>query len=277
MPGDEQNGGTQGADGQGADGGGRSALDTQSGQGGASDASKGASAGQFAIPEAYKDKPWASKVKSYDDLFKQVDSLDGLVGKKVIVPDLEKGPEAEVKAYLATLRGDTQVKDYVFPEGTNAEVSGKVAQIFFDNGIPKALGNKIIAGYAELGKAEAAKAFSKEGMEEVFKSAFGDDFKKVGGETAVFLKEHLSEEDQKMMDMVPNNLLGLFYRFANKVKTEYGATETGKGAAQGKAGQTDNKEAIRKEIITKMSNLSKRPYEQAEKDALQAQLEATYK
>ena len=277
MPGEEQNGGTQGADGQGAGGDGRSALDTQSGQDGASEASKGASSGQFAIPDAYKDKPWASKVKSYDDLFKQVDNLDSLAGKKVIVPDLEKGPEAEVKAYLSTLRGDTQVKDYVFPEGTNAEISAQVAQIFFDNGIPKALGNKIIAGYAELGKSEAAKAFSKEGMEEVFKASFGDDFKKVGGETAVFLKENLSAEDQKMMDMVPNNLLGLFYRFANKVKTEYGATETGKGAAQGKAGQTGDKEAIRSEIRQKIRDIDKRPHEQAEKDLLLSQLNDTYK
>ena len=268
--------GAEGAAGAGSEGAG--AAGGAGGQGGAEGA--GAQGGaQFAIPEQYKGKGWASKVKSVDDLFSQIDTLDSLKGKKMIVPDFEKGDPAEVKAYLDTLRGGTKVEDYKFPEGTDKDMSAKVAQIFFDRGMPKVLGNQIIEAYAKLGQEAATKAFSKDGMLAVMTESFkGQDVTKAVGETTAFLKEHLSPEDQKFMENnVPNEMLGFIYRFANKIKAEYGATETGKGALGGKGASTGDKTAMRAELRQKIRDIDKRAHTFEEKQGLIEQLSATYK
>ena len=267
--------GAQGAAGaEGAAGaGGAGAADGA--QGGAGDA--GAGAAQFSVPEQYKAAGWAGKVKSLDDVYKQIDTLDALKGKKMIVPDFEKGDPAEIKSYLETLRGGTKVEDYKFPEGTNKEASAKLAQALYDRGIPSALANPLLASLKDIGEAEAAKNFSKDGMMEVMKASFKDDFMKVTGETATFIKENLSAEDQKMLEFVPNEHLGMIYRLANKIRTEYGATEGGKGAAGGKGASTGDKTALRAELRQKIRDIDKRAHTFDEKQGLVDQLSATYK
>lgn len=58
----------------------------------------------FAIPEAYKDKPWASKVKSHDDLWKQLENTQSLIGKKAIAPDFKTATPQEIEDYYSQMR-----------------------------------------------------------------------------------------------------------------------------------------------------------------------------
>jgi len=193
---------------------------------------------------------------------------------------MEKGTPEEINAYLANLRGDTKIEDYVFPEGTNKEITGKIAKVLFDNGMPKALANKIISGYAGIEKEVVTQRFSKDGMETILKDSFGkdgEDYKKTAGETANVLAKHLSEDDRKALEKIPNEHLGLVYRLANNFIKAYGIKEgAASEAGAGSAGK-GNVEETRKAIRAKITELSKRSHTAEEKANLVAQLEATYK
>ena len=267
-------GGSQG--GQGGFQGGQGGQGGQSGQQGGQSGSQGGQ-NSFSVPQQYAEKGWAKKVKSLDDVFQQIDTLDALKGKKTVVPDFDKATPAEIEEYFKQTRPKDK-SEYVFPENSPKEVSEKVADILFQNGIPKALGNKIIASYAEIEKGIVTQMYSKEGMEAVLKQSFGDDYQKTSGETANLLKKHLSPDDAKILEKISNDHLGLIYRLANNMAKAYGikegvASEAGAGSVAGNG----DVEATRKSIRAELTSLSQRSHTAEEKQALIKKLEATYK
>lgn len=267
---EDEQGSNAGAEAAGAGAGAGAGSGQQGGQG-------SGQAGTFAVPKEYAEKGWAKKIKSQEDVFKLIDNLDSLAGKKMVVPDFEKAPQADIDAYLANLRGDTKTEDYVFPVGIDKEVAGKISKVLFDGGIPKALANRIITGYTAIEKEISATKFSQEGLDNILKTSFGDDYKKTAGETANLLKKHLSPEDSKLLESVPNEHLGIIYRLVNNFIKTHGIKEGAASDAAGGGSAGGNKEAIRKDLRAKIQELSKRPHTAAEKQALTDQLTATYK
>ncbi|MFA5116369.1 MAG: hypothetical protein WC486_03715 [Candidatus Omnitrophota bacterium] len=233
--------------------------------------------GTFTIPKEYAEKGWAKKIKTQDDVFKLIDNLDGLAGKKMVVPDFEKSTPEEINTYLSTLRGDTKIEDYKFPEGANKEITDKIAKILYDNGTPKAIGNKIIVAYSELEKSVIAQKYSKEGMEAVLKTSFGDDYQKTAGASANLLAKHLSAEDRKVLEKIPNEHLGLIYRLTNNIIKAYGIKEEIDGSGGQGGAAAGDVEATRKAIRAEIAELSKRSHTAEEKQKLIDKLEATYK
>jgi hypothetical protein len=240
---------------------------------------------QFSVPEAYKEKGWAKKVKTQEELFKLVDSQDVLIGKKTVVPDFEKGDPKDIEAYLAQLRGDAKLEDYaaLLPKDLDKESAGEISQLLFSGGLPKPLASKIIAGYAAIEQKVMAKRFSKDGIDGMLKESFGKDgadYKKVAGGVVNFTKELLSEEDQKFIDTkLPNDALGVFYRLAHSVMSKFGVKEgyiAGEGGGEGGSGKGDiSKRAgeLRKQI----ADLSGKPHTAADKKKLVDELNALYK
>lgn len=264
----------EGAAGHGAAGSGQAGSGVP-GSGAAGQA--GAGQGAFTIPEAYKDKGWAQKVKNLDDLYKQIDTLDSLKGKKLVVPDFEKGDPKDIEEYFKQTRPKDK-SEYVFPEGSAKEVTDKIADILYQNGIPKVLGNKIISSYTEIEKSLISERYSKDGMEKVLKTSFGDEYQKVAGESANLLKKHLSQDDQKLLEKIPNEHLGLIYRLTSNVIKTYGIKEGAAGeAGAGAGGAKGNIEETRKTIRAKIEALSKRNHTADEKQKLIKELDATYK
>jgi len=269
----------QGAAGQGSGQQGGAGAGEGAGAGTGSGQQAGEGAGQqgaFAIPEAYKDRGWAQKVKSLDDVFKQIDTLDALKGKKMVVPDFEKGTPEEIEGFLKLLRPKDK-SEYAFPEGSAKEITEKIADIFYQNGIPKAFGNKIISAYAELEKGVIAQRFSKDGMETILKTSFGDDYQKAAGETANLLAKNLSEDDRKLLEKIPNEHLGLIYRLTNNLIKAYGIKEGVAGEAGAGKGTQGNVEEVRKSLRKQIADLDKRPHTSEEKQKLLDKLSATYK
>lgn len=241
--------------------------------------------GAFAVPETFKDKGWAKKIKTQDDLFKLVDSQDTLIGKKTVVPDFEKGDPKEIEAYLATLRGDAKVEDYagLLPKELNKEAAGKIAKVLFDNGLPKPLASKIIAGYAAIEKEVMTQRFSKDGIDGMLKESFGKDgadYKKVAGGVVNFTKELLSAEDQNFIDtQLPNDALGVFYRLAHSVMSKFGVKEgyiAGEGGGEGGSGKGDIAKRAG-ELRKQIADLSGKPHTAADKKKLVDELNALYK
>ncbi len=256
---------------------GRQTPQDDSQQGSFQSSPAGVKSDTFAVPESYKDKGWAGKVKSMDDVWKLVDNLDGLAGKKMVVPDLENGSEAEIKTFIDTLRGQTKVEDYKFPDGSDENLTREVAQVFHDVGIPASLGNKVIEKYIGIANKIAESNVSKEGLEAEWKKSFGDSYQDSAGKTTNLIKENLSAEDKALFESLPNNALGLVYRLANSLRVAYGANDSGTaGEGQGSNRGVDV-ESTRKALRAKMAEMRSRPYDGDEYQKLVDELSATYK
>lgn len=245
-------------------------------------------AGDFKLPEEYKDKPWASKVKSQDDLYKQIDNLTALVGKKNVVPNLKEATPEDREAFYAQLRGK-DASEYPIPVNdafpTPAETQPVVAKLFMDNGVSPTQAEAIIKGYQELGATQLAEQFNPDGFKKSMETAFGADWEKTTGSVRSAIKGMMNEADQKSLDAIPNNILGVVYRTlgntissVNETLKKYGATETFAHlqAPNGKVAAT-NLNAQRQGLRDQLAALSMRPHTTSEQQSIIDQLNETYK
>lgn len=240
------------------------------------DPAKPATPPPFKVPDAYKDKPWAAKIKTEEDLFKQIDTLDALKGKKQVVPDFKTATPAEIEQYYAQTRPEN--KDaYQFGENTDPALKGTIADSMFKNGISATQANAIIKDY-QAAEAKAVEGmFSAEGMNAELEKAFGAEWKEVGGLTARILKQNLNAGDAAMMDKLPNQFLGLVYRMANNLIKGYGIKESGAHTEAGAgAQQPADVAAVRADLLKQLLDLQKRPHTAEEKQALIDKRNATY-
>lgn len=242
---------------------------------------------EFKLPDEYKDKPWAAKIKSQDDLYKQIDTLDALKGKKSIVPNLKDATPEEREAFYAQLRGKDAAeypipdnKAFPTPEGYQPVIS----KLFMDNGVSPIQAEAIIKGYQELGAKEIGKQFDPEGFKSSMLTAFGSDWEKTTGAVRNTIKSMMSPADQKTLDAIPNNLLGVVYRtLGNTIKAadetlkKYGATESFAHlqAPNGRVASTDLT-SVRQGLRDQLAALSMRPHTAAEQSAIIDQLNKTY-
>lgn len=246
----------------------------------ASDAPNGAVAqtvtNDFAIPDAYKEKPWASKIKSSDDLWSQLDNTQSLIGKKIVVPDWEKADQKEIDEYVGQLRPkDTSA--YKFAEDTPEAERTAYGAMLHEVGIPAPLANKLIEKYDAMQKAEIAKAFSEDGLIAEKKASFGDNYEAMGAKVAKTISSNLSKEDLAIVDTkLPNNVVGIIYRLAANMEKKYGASESGAAAGNASVVSPVNISEQANKIRSDIDALSRRQHTAEEKQTLVDQLNALY-
>lgn len=244
---------------------------------------------EFKVPDKYKDKGWASKVKTIDDVYQQLDTLDALKGKKSVVPNLSdpKLSKEDKEAFFSQLRGK-DATEYPIPDNpafpTPAETQPAVAKLFMENGVHPTQAEAIIKGYQELGATQVAQQFDPEGFKESMKTAFGDDWEKTTGAVRNTVKTMMNEDDQKALDHIPNSMLGVVYRtLGNTVKAvnetlkKYGATETFAHlqAPGGKVAATDvgsQRQGWRNELAA----MTMRPHTEAERQVIMDKISKSY-
>lgn len=248
---------------------------------------------EFSIPDEYKDSSWATKVKSQDDLYKQLDNMDSLVGKKTIKPiDYETASEEEIAAYHESTAVQ-DIKDYTFGEGGNDDFNTAIAGVFQKVGLNKHQGDQIIAQVDEISKGVAEANFladtSEDGYLEMSVKSFGNDHEKIIGLVENKLKEIVgSDEDKARIDTMGNNERGLIDRLVNslsadyeskiaKLKKEYGVVETGaQSGAQTGGNSAVDVESQRNELRKEIDAMSNRPHTEQEKQEKIKQLSQTY-
>lgn len=233
---------------------------------------------EFVLPDEHKDKPWASKVKSQDDLYKQIENLTAVAGKKNAYPEADATTE-QLDEYFNGLRPES--KDaYDFGEDhPNPEFAGAVGDLLFDAGLSKHQADKLIPAYQAMEKAALDEATSAEGYKAEMTGIFGEKYD--AGVVAVTNehKQHLSTEDQQLMEAIPNQYLGMIYRLTTSMQKAYGANEGGGGNHSAKGGTTSavdvNKQrsGLRQEI----TDLGKGMHTAQQKQDLIDKLDATYR
>lgn len=256
-----------------------------------SDGSGGDGGQVFTIPDQYRyntddagqrtEKSWVSKVKSEADLYKQMDNLTALAGKKRTAPDFENATPQEIEEFLSLTRPqEKSAYDGLFPEGSNEALKAKITDVFHAQGIHPKIGKAIADAYIEIEQAEMQKRFSADGLKEIFKGMFGNEFEQKSGETINFTKELLSEADREYIDKkMPNETLGVFYRFAKSVMDKFGVkegTKAGEGG-EGRAGITgDDLRKQADDVRKQLREISQRQHTQAEKAELTKKLQNIY-
>jgi len=138
------------------------------------------------IPESYKDKDWAKNLNSAEDLFKQFENAQSLIGRSLQLPGDNATDEDWAKVYNRLGRPE-KMEDYGIkaPEGSAEELkkqTDQLAKIFHDNGLSKKQAGKIIESMSGLNadaikkakEMQDAKAQSDKNYEELVKKTFGD-------------------------------------------------------------------------------------------------------
>lgn len=227
----------------------------------------------FKLPDEYKDKPWASKIKSESDLWKQVENLQALAGKKTIIPDLSKATPEEREAYYAALRPKS-VDEYGLAQLTDdfmlPGVKAALADGMLKEGISPVQAKPILEKLAAASQEAQLAAFDPKN--------FAAEAEKVEGlgkgyEPKVVqnaLKSVLSPDAYAgIMENIPNANLVQIHRAMKEIIDAYGIKESGSHVEAPLGTQkTVDPEARSKELFNEIVALSKRPHTQEEKQKL---------
>ena len=218
------------------------------------------------IPDDYKDAGWAKNIKTTEDLWKAHANAQTLIGKKTIgLPDENSTPE-QIQDYYSKIR-PKDLTEYEFAEGTSAEEKEFYSKIMYENGLTKSQAKSL----SEAVYKQSAEAFSKKGMLEELEKSFGESDGDRARAASKFIASDMNEADKALLESIPNNILGLIYRFADTVKNKYGATEG--TAVINNAGSMSamNKEQMKAKIdslYTDIINLGNRPHSEEERTKL---------
>lgn len=234
-------------------------------------------ASEFKINEEYKDKPWASKIKSEEDLYKQVDELTGLIGKKTITPTAEtlaKMSDTEREELYKATR-PASVDEYKFADSVDPAFKEGVGKIFMEEGIDAFRGNRIVEKYLAAEKTETAKMYQPEGMQAEMEKVFGKGYDPVP--LNKILKGTLTPETYAHINAMPNFVLAALHKSMSEFTKAYGITESNAHTAAGHGtGGAGDLEKTRNDLRAKIAGLKSKPHEASEKQALIDQLNATY-
>ena len=220
------------------------------------------------IPEAYQGKGWVAKIRGADGkinteaVFKQLDNLDGLVGKKQTFDYANASPEERTE-FLSQLR-PAEHTAYKVEGVADAE---NIQKLLHKHSLPKDVAENLVKDYLTYEQTMVANLTSEAGYKEEMKKSFGDGFEKKAGELTNIIKSNLSEEDRVLMDeKVPNSVLGIMYRFASKIVSQYGVTETDKATGtSGSFNTIADAEAKADDLFNQLQALRKDPTATAER------------
>jgi len=109
------------------------------------------------IPEKFINDPWAKEIKSVDDLWSKMAGAQRLLGKDKIALPGEKATKEEISEFHTKLGRPENPEGYEFKSvealkevERNVELDHGMKKIFFDEGVSKAAGERIVNKYEEL-------------------------------------------------------------------------------------------------------------------------------
>lgn len=130
------------------------------------------------IPEEYKDRAWASQLKSMDDVFKKIDHQDKYISKGQL-PHKDSNAD-DLTAFADKMKKYTSSLDYTDLVGEDAEL----AKALKDEGVPKFQAKAVV----DLIKSRESKNYSEEEFAKLLDEKF-----KGRGEDLVKAKAVLKE------------------------------------------------------------------------------------
>ena len=240
---------------------------------------------EFSLPDEYKDKPWADKVKSNDDLYKQVDNLTTLVGKKTVAPiDYATASSEEIAAHHASLAPEDVSEYGLSQEEDSKDFSDFLGDTYKEAGLTpyqaKILNEKVTAKTVEMQDAKTAAETDGEAYVKMLDESFGEGKgADVGKKIDAQIKEYAAnEEDVALLrDGIPNTTRLALDRVLNNILDKHGVKESGAqvDGGDGKVAVT-NIEDTRKDLRQQIRDLDGTPFSGDKSLELKNQLAKTY-
>ena len=134
------------------------------------------------IPEEYKDRAWASQLKSMDDVFRKIDNQDKYISKGQL-PHKDSSSE-DIENFVNKMKKYSAGVDYTDLVGEDAEL----AKALKDEGVPKFQAKAVV----DLIKSRESKNYSEEEFAKLLDEKF-----KGRGEDLAKAKEVLKEVGQE--------------------------------------------------------------------------------
>jgi hypothetical protein len=134
------------------------------------------------IPEEYKDRAWASQLKSMDDVFHKIDNQEKYISKGQL-PHKDSS-SADIESFVSKMRKYASDMDYSDLVGEDAEL----AKALKDEGVPKFQAKAVV----DLIKSRESKNYSEEEFAKLLDEKF-----KGRGEDLAKAKEVLKEVGQE--------------------------------------------------------------------------------
>lgn len=230
----------------------------------------------YKVPDAYKDKPWAAKIKSEEDLWKALDGSQALIGKKHLPLDPTKATKEQIEEYKAAHRPADKA-EYKFGDNASDAEREAIGGILFESGIPAWQANQVIEQYTKLQEAGIAKLYDKDSYMTEMQKSFGPGYEANVGRVVRALDAVLSPEDKALLGDTPNLHLATIYRAVHSFLEKYGVEDTGKAAGTPpgpQAAPNDDQEAA--DVLKELQALDGKPHTQEQRDALIAKRAAIF-
>lgn len=220
-------------------------------------------AGGFSVPEEYKDAGWSKNIKSYDDLWKMNANAQSLIGRKTIGIPSDKSTPEEWQSFFEKVRPEKAEEYGLELDGDDKAFYEK---LFFDNGISTKQAKGIMGAYQERMQQALAGLTSEEGFRQEMQGRFGDKYEDKVKSLSALISREASDADKKVLEAMPNNVLGIMYGIINSIKTRYAVndSDTGKSGGNPVAPGVPDYAGYCKEVET----LNRRPHSTADIDAL---------
>ena len=208
------------------------------------------------IPEEYKEKAYLKDVGSIDDLYKQFDNAQQLIGKKAFAPPGENATPEELNDFYKSIgRPETadlyEFDDSMLPEGQerDPEIASKVKAILHEAGLSSAQA-KLIQGKYDTLIQEMNAPMSQEAMENEFDELankhFGSDADKVFDNAQKLINAHIKPELKEQFKNMGNAdmmvVASILDSVSKKHISEDRATEIGGGV--GNSGLREKAQAL---------------------------------
>ena len=223
------------------------------------DANTSEPSASFAVPEEYKEEGWTQNIKSYDDLWKMNANAQKMIGKKSLLPGDDSSDE-EWDGFYSKMRPEKQ-EDYNL-SFEDADEKAFFEKAFFESGISKKQAAAIANSYKEAAQRVNAEMYSKQGYDQVLNERFGDKAKDVAGKVTSLLSKELDEQDQKAIEAMPNNIIGVVYGVVNKLMDRYAIKDSDTAALKGASGNPGQPDY--EGYVKAVQDLSHRPHTTAD-------------
>jgi len=222
----------------------------------------------FAVPDDYKEKGWAKNLRSSDDLWKMLDNAQSVVGKKTVVPDHSKATQDELQAFYGQLKPDSADK-YSFSDTIPEAERGLYGNLFHEAGLSDYQAKTLQDKFFGIAKEKYEGERSLDGYKQAAQKWLGDDYESAVVDAVKHMRTSLSEEQQAIIDDLPNDAAVAVFSLVNNLVKDYKITEG--GAPAGNAG-IQGEEALKQrlaDIDKQIHEMARNPmHKQADKSAL---------
>jgi hypothetical protein len=210
------------------------------------------------IPEEYRAKPYMEGINSFEDLMKQFDNAQSLIGKRPYELPHENSPQEKWDEFYNKLGRPESPDKYEFknpelPEGVAVDenVDQNIKSIFHEAGLTNEQANAVRNKYLE--------SVAKQQQEQ--EAQLDQEFDKLGDQVFGDRKDEALESAKGMIaEYIPENMKDAFQNLDNKslmilagvldgVKRDYGAEDTMAGESRGPVMSAEDRKRERQALL----------------------------